>query len=177
MASTVPVAWSLIYESSLRLTVFFKDIPKFFDTPSGNDRKLTVFIWSQRVNTPYPIIPNDSGSVTCDGFSESLFRFVHESNADAPISVTEAGITSSPEIFVHPRKANLGIALRASDSLRFVNPEQPSKAESPIVVTELGNVKDPVNPGQLEIAFTPIVFRLLDSVRMPLNPVQELKAI
>ena len=58
-------------------------------------------------------------------------------------------MTRSPERLVHPLKAFDGITLRASDNLRLVNPEQPLKADSLIVVTELGNVKDPVNPEHL----------------------------
>lgn len=75
------------------------------------------------------------------------------------------------------KKALVGISVNASDNLRLVNSEQQLKADSPIVVTELGNVKSPVNPVQSQKALSPIVFRLLDSVRVPLNPVHPLKAL
>ena len=44
------------------------------------------------------------------------------------------------------------------------------KAQIPIDVSELGNVKSPVNPAHLLNAFVPIVVMELGNVKVPLNP-------
>lgn len=93
--------------------------------PSGNDWKLIVLILLQSTKAFSPIFSNDLGSVTCDGFSDSIVRLLQH------------------------QKANLSIIVSASDNLRTVNPLQKANADSPIVVTELGNVNTPVNPVQL----------------------------
>ena len=85
-------------------------------------------------------------------------------------------MTRLPERPTQPLKADPGIVVRASDSLSFVKLLQPQKADVPIVVTELGNLKDPVNPVQPEKAFSPISVTELGMTRLPERPTQPLKA-
>ena len=56
------------------------------------------------------------------------------------------------------------------------NPLHIEKADSPIEVTELGIVNEPVNPLQFEKAPTPIVVTELGIVKEPVNPLQSKKA-
>ena len=86
-------------------------------------------------------------------------------------------MTRSPVRLVQAQKAISGITLRAFDNVRSLNPLQPKKAIFPIVVNELGNIRDPLNPEHFKKALLPIVSSLFDSVRVPLNPVQESKAL
>lgn len=51
-----------------------------------------------------------------------------------------------------------------------LNPEQSMKAQIPIDVSELGNVRSPVNPEHLLNALFPIVVMELGNVKVPLNP-------
>ena len=86
-------------------------------------------------------------------------------------------MTRLPERPSQPLKAYPGITLRVFGNSSFVKLQQSRKADFPIVVIELGNVKDPVNPKHTLKAYCPIVSSLFDSVRVPLNPEQLEKAL